>query len=87
MRKCIDALAALYILNVYYKDEIFRHSPSEANGFDQTLGSDLFSVVVNRENSCNGKMKDDSSATYCTNKTREFIAKWSFLYNISRAGG
>ena len=76
MKNCIDALAALYILNIYYKDEFFKLSPGDVNGFDQTMGSDIFSIVVNKGSSFNGQMKEDASAIYCINYTQEFIDKW-----------
>ena len=76
MKNCIDALAALYILNIYYKDETFKLGPREINGFDQTLGSDIFSILVNKGNSFNGVLKEDTSATYCINYTQDFIEKW-----------
>lgn len=77
MKNCINALAALYVLNIYYKDEYYELRQDEINGFDQTLGSDVFSVIVNKGNSFSGEMKDDKSAVYCINYTSEFVEKWA----------
>lgn len=44
----IHALGALYILNIYYKDDIFKYKDSEYqnNSFDVRLGSEIFAATV-----------------------------------------
>lgn len=43
----IAALGALYILNLYYKNEVFElNKDSKGSGFSPNCGSDLFSIVV-----------------------------------------
>ena len=43
----LNALGALYVLNIYYRDESINiGKASLMNSFDATLGSDVFSVLV-----------------------------------------
>ena len=78
IRNCLQALAALYILNIYYKDEKYElNSINEANSFDQSLGSEIFSVLISKNKSLNGKINIDEKSVYCINYTKEFRKKWS----------
>lgn len=53
IKHLFDIMAALYLLNIYYKDEkIELGKDSSSVGFPATLGSKLFSVVVA---SCTGR--------------------------------
>lgn len=77
MKNCITALAALYILNIYYKDEIFQFADSkDVNNFDQTQGSTIFSIMISKGNSFNGNIDIDEKSVYCINYTKEFVKKW-----------
>lgn len=77
MKNCITALAALYILNIYYKDEIFQFADSkDVNNFDQTQGSTIFSIMISKGNSFNGNIDIDEKSVYCINYTEEFVKKW-----------
>lgn len=77
MKNCIAALAALYILNIYYKDEIFQFADSkDVNNFDQTQGSTIFSIMISKGNSFNGNINIDEKSVYCINYTEEFVKKW-----------
>ena len=57
----LNAMGALYILNLYYKDECIE--VSESSKFDMSLGSDIFSIftykILNITESC---YMDDTSA-------------------------
>lgn len=47
IRSLLNALGALYILNIYYRDECFDLGKNSLVGsFDTRLGSDIFSVFV-----------------------------------------
>lgn len=74
-----EIMAALYVLNVYYRNETFSmgESPS-GGGFDQSLGSSFFSVSVSQLKSYTvvGREKEETfgSCIYyidLTDKTRE----------------
>ena len=78
MKNCIHALAALYILNVYFRDEeYYLKSLKEVNDFDQTLGSSIFSIVISRASSFNGKIDVDEQSVYCINYTDDFVDEWN----------
>lgn len=78
IKNCLHALAALYVLNIYYKDEIIEfNSINELNSFDQSLGSDIFSVLISKSNSFNGKIIIDERSIYCINYTKTFTEKWN----------
>ena len=77
MKNCIDALAALYILNLYYKnEEYYLNDLKEANEFDQSQGSEIFSITVSRGNSFDGEIDIDDKSIYCINYTDEFVKSW-----------
>lgn len=49
IKHLLRALAALYVLNIYYKDErITKLKESEKNGVDASFGSKLFSVKIHQ---------------------------------------
>lgn len=77
MKNCVVALAALYILNIYYKDEVFQFADSkDINNFDQTQGSTIFSIMISKGNSFNGYIDVDEKSIYCINYTEEFVKSW-----------
>ena len=77
MKNCIDALAALYVLNIYYKDEIYQLADlKDDNNFDQTQGSLIYSIMISKGNSFNGIIDIDEKSIYCINYTKEFVQKW-----------
>lgn len=77
MKNCIAALAALYLLNIYYKDEVFQFSDlKDVNNFDQTQGSKIFSIMISKGHSFNGNIDIDEKSVYCINYTEEFVEKW-----------
>ena len=77
MKNCIDALAALYVLNIYYKDEIYQLADlKDVNNFDQTQGSLIYSIMISKGNSFNGVIDIDEKSIYCINYTKEFVQKW-----------
>lgn len=52
LKNVIRALGALYILNIYYKDESFNlNNEFELNHFDSSLGSEFFTVKINKDTS------------------------------------
>lgn len=54
IKHLLHGLAALYILNLYYKDErIIKLKESEKNGVDTSFGSSLFSVKVHKTQGLN----------------------------------
>ncbi|MDL2239153.1 hypothetical protein LJC25_01885 [Bacteroidales bacterium OttesenSCG-928-K03] len=72
-----DILAALFILNIYYKNETFSlNTDSQGTIFPINLGSDLFSVILSKENGglINGsyhKNTDFDKAIYFIKMTNE----------------
>lgn len=75
---CINALAALYVLNIYYKNESFSLSSfKEANNFDDTLGSNLFRIKISKWEQFDGTMTIDEQSIYCINYSKDFIEKWN----------
>ena len=44
IRSLVQAMAALYLLNAYYRDEVYQIGTVGTNNFDSSLQSDLFSV-------------------------------------------
>jgi len=46
IRFLLRAMAALYLLNIYYKDEVVYLSSMSAAEFDVTLGSEIFSIEM-----------------------------------------
>ncbi len=75
---CINALAALFILNIYYRNETYNlTSLSEANSFDDTLGSKLFRIIISKWEQFSGAMTVDEQSIYCINYTKDFIEKWN----------
>lgn len=77
MKNCISAMAALYLLNLYYKDEVVQFvDQKEVNSFDQTQGSDIFCIMVSKGNSFNGSIDIDERSVYCINYTKDFVENW-----------
>lgn len=47
LKNLLNALAALYLLNIYYKDEVFDlQGDSTATNFDPGMGSSIFSIRI-----------------------------------------
>lgn len=50
MKNAIHALGALFILNLYYKNQRFDfENENETNKFDLSLGSELFTIKLNKD--------------------------------------
>ncbi|MBT9187403.1 hypothetical protein [Zobellia russellii] len=74
LKNLFEILAALYILNIYYKKETLELG-SEPGKFSGTLGSKFFSIKVHRNHSINQygiiKDKDFEQCTYFIAYTKE----------------
>lgn len=78
LSNCINSLAALYILNIYYKNKEYKLGDEKGvNSFDLSQGSKIFSIKTCKCNSFDGKIKDDDESIYIINYTDSFIAKWN----------
>lgn len=76
LENCIMSLAALYILNIYYKNESFKlNNDYEVNNFDLSQGSKIFSIQVCKGHSLDGIMPENKSSIYFINYTDDFIKK------------
>lgn len=76
LENCLNGLAALYLLNIYYKNMTYElNNITESNGFDLSQGSRIFAIKVCKGNSFDGKINKESSATYFINYTEEFLKK------------
>lgn len=66
VKNVILALGALFILNLYYKNQTFEIENSlDAEKFDDSIGSDFFIVKVNKDTTSLGqKIKDDITCIY-----------------------
>jgi hypothetical protein len=77
LRHLFSSLSALYILNIYYRDETFDLGKvSNAQSFSANVGSDIFAVEVaaNAGHGPNGEYihpENFSRAVYYTNHTQE----------------
>ncbi|WP_407528955.1 hypothetical protein [Vibrio parahaemolyticus] len=73
----LRALAALFILNLYYKKEIFSlGKDSSENTFSESCGSDIFSVLVHKRAGHDGngnyiKKEEFDQSIYYVNWTNE----------------
>ncbi|WP_090166894.1 hypothetical protein [Pseudobutyrivibrio sp. 49] len=78
MINCLNALGALFILNLYYKDSEYKlMNDAEVNAFDLSQGSRLFSINISKVNSFDGKLEPDVTAIYCINYSKDFTERWS----------
>ena len=78
LSNCINSLAALYILNIYFKNKEYKLGDEKGvNSFDLSQGSKIFSIKTCKCNSFNGEIKDDDESIYIINYTDSFIAKWN----------
>ncbi|MEZ0454422.1 hypothetical protein ABTW24_22715 [Sphingobacterium thalpophilum] len=55
LKNLIRALAALYILNIYYRDEIHSLKDGSPASFPISLGSDLFAIKIHNLSGYDGK--------------------------------
>ena len=46
IRNLLQAMAGLFVLNVYYRNELFPLKTNSINDFDNSLGSQLFSIKI-----------------------------------------
>ncbi|MGY5749396.1 hypothetical protein ACXHQO_23420 [Vibrio antiquarius] len=83
----LRALGALFILNLYYKKEVFSLGKDSAgNTFSASCGSDLFSVLVHKQAGHDGngvyiKTEDFDSSIYYVNWTHETGAEFQNSMN------
>lgn len=73
LENCINALAALFILNIYYKDNEYYMNNSELNKFDTSQGSKIFAIDISIGKNFDGNLKKDSASTYFINYSDDFI--------------
>lgn len=80
LKNLMNGLAALYLINLYYKDIIFESiSDSSGANLDSSIGSSIFSIKTHRNNGIPpkleyNKLEDFDECTYlikATDKTRE----------------
>jgi len=67
IRSLIQAMAALYLLNIYYRNEVFKIGTVKENNFDTSLQSDLFAVeyvMINNTNYKGDELEKFPNATY-----------------------
>lgn len=76
MKNTIRALGALYILNLYNNNQEFKmESLYELNHFDESIGSEFFSVKINKETSKIGKLSYVPEAIYNITLSKELLEK------------
>jgi hypothetical protein len=81
IKNLLKALGALFILNVYYKNEIFElKGDSHATGFSTNLGSGIFAIKLHQWLSYDvnfnyGKKDDFSECIYWTRYTEDSLEK------------
>jgi hypothetical protein len=81
LKYLFEIMAALFILNIYYKDEsYFLEKDSKATSFPINLGSELFSIKLHKWSSYDGqhnyvKNKDFEECTYLSKYTDDSLAK------------
>lgn len=61
---CLMSLGALYILNVYYRDEKISLQPNNLGSFDSSFSSTLFSATVDSDTGSNPH-SPSSNCVYC----------------------
>lgn len=72
IKNLLGALAALFVLNIYYKDEIYDlKTDSQATNFPFNMGSDLFTIKIHKwssydEKGVYGKGFDFDECVYLT---------------------
>ena len=77
LKHLIRAMAALYLLNIYHKDDRFDlGNDSSASSFDERLGSEIFSVKLHANSSIAvdgtyAKKQDFDECVYISNATDE----------------
>lgn len=77
MENCLNSLAALFVLNIYLKNQRYELSNyNDMNNFDLSLGSEIFNIKVCKQCSFEGELFKESDAIYFINYTDEFIAEW-----------
>jgi hypothetical protein len=80
LKNLINSLAALYLVNVYYKDTIFESiSDSTGTNLDASMGSSIYSIKFHQDNGISpnseyNKMEDFDECTYLI-KATDFIRK------------
>ena len=76
LKNCIKSLAALYLLNIYYKNESIKLKNNfEVNNFDLTQGSKIFSIKTYVNHDFENIVPVEKNATYVINYTDDFIVK------------
>lgn len=81
IKNLIGALGALFILNIYYKDEVFNfENDSRTTNFPINLGSDIFAIKLhkwfNYDGNFNYKKKEDfDECIYFTQYTNDSLEK------------
>lgn len=94
LRYLLSGMAALFVLNLYYKDEIFDlGADHSANSFDPSLGSSVFSIQISPATAWDGhgnrhQAPDFSEAIYFVDREAEYArnyqeaaAKFNEAYN------
>jgi hypothetical protein len=90
LKNLIQGLAALYLVNVYYKDTIFQSiSDSSGTNFDSSMGSSIFSIKTHQNNGIHpeleyNKLEDFDECTYlikAADKTRKELQKTMAIFN------
>lgn len=81
IRHLLKALGALFILNIYFKDEAFNfEKDSNATNFPINMGSDIFAIKLHKWFSYDGnlnygKKEDFNECIYLTKYTEETLVK------------
>jgi hypothetical protein len=84
IRSLVQAMAALFLLNIYYRDEIFQIGTVSVNNFDTSMQSDLFVVeyeLITNTHYKGDELEQHSNVTYVgvltsegQKKAREYAA-------------
>ena len=81
IKNLIRALAALYILNIYFKDDIYDlGKDSKANNLSANMGSDLFAIKIHKWAGYDGEWKyikreDFDECIYLTKWKKDSVEK------------
>lgn len=84
----LDAMAALYLLNIYYKETTFKlKKDAEASNFDASLGSSIFSIKLHLNRSVSlgstyEKSPDFNQCTYFLKSSEETLDKLKKAYEV-----
>ena len=79
LKNLVRAMASLYVLNIYFKDEVYELGrDSQASNFQINLGSNLFSIKLHKWLSYDGqhnygKKEDFDECIYLTRYTEETL--------------